>query len=208
MTTNDTILIAVLSAALDEIWLLRAALAHEAEVLEGYLAFKSFPTSRRDIADRQLTRMRSAARGDVLSAYAGTSSLSLANAALQLRTQVSLTIEEFAAERARTSRAGSDSPVERDELAAAVEEVRRLRMAAAYERAVIDVHTHYAAFPKSCRPAAVAQQERLADAARGRVSVAYAGTSASVLSGALVSAGADPCLTRGQYQAELRSRRA
>lgn len=61
------------SAALDEIYALRAALAYEARVVEAHLDFKSFPKSRRAIAEEQIERMRTAATHQALSAYEGLS---------------------------------------------------------------------------------------------------------------------------------------
>jgi hypothetical protein len=67
MTLEDPI--AELSAALDEIYRLRGALAYEAEVLNQHLSYKTFPKSRRDIAERQIGRMQQSARGDADLAY-------------------------------------------------------------------------------------------------------------------------------------------
>lgn len=50
------------SAALDEIYQLRAALASEARIVEAHLDLKSFPKSRRQFAEEQVNRMRAAAR--------------------------------------------------------------------------------------------------------------------------------------------------
>ncbi|PWK81665.1 hypothetical protein C8D88_11676 [Lentzea atacamensis] len=52
------------SEALDEIWRLRRLLAHEACIIEAHLGLKTFPRSRREIAEQQINRMRRAARGD------------------------------------------------------------------------------------------------------------------------------------------------
>lgn len=51
------------SDALDEIYGLRAALAYEARILEMHLAFKTFPKSRRRMAEQQIDRMRGAVSG-------------------------------------------------------------------------------------------------------------------------------------------------
>jgi hypothetical protein len=51
------------SDALDEIYELRAALAYEARILEMHLAFKTFPKSRRRMAEQQIDRMRGAVSG-------------------------------------------------------------------------------------------------------------------------------------------------
>lgn len=55
--------IANYSMALDEIYLLRAALADEARILDAHLDFKTFPLSRRKVAEQQVLRMRGMARG-------------------------------------------------------------------------------------------------------------------------------------------------
>lgn len=60
----------LLSAALDEIYRLRRALAYESGAIEAHLELRVFPKSRRFIAERQVERMRDAARGFSERAYA------------------------------------------------------------------------------------------------------------------------------------------
>lgn len=67
------------SAALDEIFRLRRALAYEAGVTEAHLSFSTFPKSRRAAADGQISRMREAARGHTQEAYANVPEWSLAS---------------------------------------------------------------------------------------------------------------------------------
>lgn len=57
-------------AALDEIYRLRVLLAHEAQIQGGHLMYKSFPKSRRDVAEHSIERMRRAARGQSVDATA------------------------------------------------------------------------------------------------------------------------------------------
>lgn len=57
--------------ALDEVYALRALLAHEALVLKAHLGYKTFPKSRRAIAEEQVERMQQAARGQVKQDYTG-----------------------------------------------------------------------------------------------------------------------------------------
>lgn len=59
------------SAALDEIYRLRRALAYEARVVETYLDYKSFPKTRRGVAEEQIKRMRASVIGGSESAYGG-----------------------------------------------------------------------------------------------------------------------------------------
>lgn len=59
------------SAALDEIYRLRAALAREAELRRDDLTLKTYPAGRRPIGQRAVERMNAAARGDVDGAYPG-----------------------------------------------------------------------------------------------------------------------------------------
>jgi hypothetical protein len=67
----------LLSAALDEIFRLRRALSYEAAVVEAhYAGYKTFPKSRRKIAEQQVARMRQAATQSLV-AYAGTPRASL-----------------------------------------------------------------------------------------------------------------------------------
>jgi hypothetical protein len=59
-----------LTAALDEIYLLRQAMAYEAAVLQEHTRFASFPKSRRVWATQQIERMRKAAESGGRAAYA------------------------------------------------------------------------------------------------------------------------------------------
>jgi hypothetical protein len=66
------------SAALDEIYHLRRALQFEARVVEAhYEDYKTFPKTRRAIAEEQVARMRTAATGKTERAYAGMNQQSL-----------------------------------------------------------------------------------------------------------------------------------
>lgn len=53
-----------LSRAIDEIYQLRLLLASEARILEAHLDFKTFPKSRRQIAEESVARLRSGALGN------------------------------------------------------------------------------------------------------------------------------------------------
>lgn len=57
--------------------------------------------------------------------------------------------------------------------AAALDEIYRLRTALAYEAEVISAHLSLATFPKSRRPAALEQIQRMRRAARGHIHDAY-----------------------------------
>jgi hypothetical protein len=57
------------SRALDEIYRLRSLLAYEATVLDAHLEYKTFPKSRRPIAEQQSARMRVAASGTDVTRY-------------------------------------------------------------------------------------------------------------------------------------------
>lgn len=52
------------SAALDEIYWLRVALAVEAEAQAGNLNFKTFPKSQRKATEQSIARMQACARGE------------------------------------------------------------------------------------------------------------------------------------------------
>lgn len=52
------------SAALDEIFALRSLAAHNALTIQAHLEYKSFPKSRRAIAETQVDRLTQAARGN------------------------------------------------------------------------------------------------------------------------------------------------
>lgn len=60
---NDATPLSDLSRAIDEIYELRTLLASEARILEAHLDFKTFPKSRRAIAEESVERMRAGARG-------------------------------------------------------------------------------------------------------------------------------------------------
>jgi collagenase-like PrtC family protease len=64
------------SAALDEIYRLRQALAYEADVVTAQTDLKLSKRRRSEI-DASVERLRAAARGEAQRVYAGTSSLSL-----------------------------------------------------------------------------------------------------------------------------------
>lgn len=77
--------------ALDEIWRLRRALAYEAGVVEAHLDLKTFPSSRRGIAARQVLRMQMAARGQAAGAYAGESARAMDASLVQAGASETLT---------------------------------------------------------------------------------------------------------------------
>lgn len=68
------------SVALDEIFVLRKALAHEALRQQVDLDFKTFPKSRRAIAEAAVERMQAAARGHAEHAYGDRSSHAMRHA--------------------------------------------------------------------------------------------------------------------------------
>lgn len=59
------------SAALDEVFALRGLAAHSAITTKVHLEYKTFPKSRRAIAEAQVERLTLAARGNALGAVAG-----------------------------------------------------------------------------------------------------------------------------------------
>jgi hypothetical protein len=77
---NDDDLLPHYSRALDEIYRLRTALAYEAGALTAHLEYKTFPKTRRALAEEQLLRMRRAAQGESEAAYAGIESWALESA--------------------------------------------------------------------------------------------------------------------------------
>lgn len=79
------------SAALDEILRLRRALAYEAGVTNAHLQFKSFPKSRRAMAEEQVRRMQQAARAGATMAYCGTEDWALRSAMSEARAEPTLT---------------------------------------------------------------------------------------------------------------------
>ena len=57
-----------LEAAVDEIYFLRSVLADEAAIIEAHLGYKTFPKTRRGIAEAQVVRMRRMAAGEMWAA--------------------------------------------------------------------------------------------------------------------------------------------
>lgn len=75
--SDETVPLENYTAALDEIYALRRALAYEARVVEAHLDYKTFPKSRREIAIEQVGRMRLAVKHSPWLAYAAQSSRSM-----------------------------------------------------------------------------------------------------------------------------------
>jgi hypothetical protein len=90
--------------ALDEIYALRRALAFEAGVVEAHMTYKSFPKSRRRIAEHQAERMRASARGDVQVQYSGCNAQSLHNAMTKAGASNTFTTASWKAECDRSLR--------------------------------------------------------------------------------------------------------
>lgn len=89
--TTDHDMLAHYSAALDEIYRLRRALAYEASVLAVHLELASFPKSRRRFAEEQIVRMRLAAQGATRAAYDEVSRPGMDHAAEEARMPKTLT---------------------------------------------------------------------------------------------------------------------
>lgn len=87
-----------------------------------------------------------------------------------------------------------------DDLSRALDEIWHLRRALAYEAAVNEAHLQLKTFPKSRRQIVLGQIERMREAARGAVLRAYAGLHTQSIDGAMDRAGAEPTLTRGQWE--------
>ena len=85
------------SAALDEIFRLRRALAFEADVVLAHTDYQTFPKTRRRFAEEQVHRMRQAARGDGQLAYAGHSYLDFDGAMHRAGAEHSLTRDQWEA---------------------------------------------------------------------------------------------------------------
>ena len=60
----------LLSSALDEIYALREMIASEARILEAHTEYRTFPKSRRAIANASILRMRNMARGHAVTELA------------------------------------------------------------------------------------------------------------------------------------------
>lgn len=172
---------------LDQIYFLRSLLAMEATVVEGHLAFKTFPTTRRQYSERSVDRMRRAARGVVN--YTHIAGVSPAGLASNMTAAGASAIFE-----PRTLVPEGDPLF--GHLLAAQYEVRELQVACATEARILECAVDYAAFPKSRRGIALAQIERLRAAAAG---TPFTLTSTECTD-AMRSAGADVTLTRSQWE--------
>lgn len=89
--------------ALDEIYSLRRALAYEAGRTAADLQYKTFPKSRRAIAENAINRMRSAARGFVEHAYGDRSTTVLHHAMREADAPTTLTRHAWETSRGLTS---------------------------------------------------------------------------------------------------------
>jgi hypothetical protein len=87
------------SEALDEIYRLRQLLAYEAQCVSATLEYKSFPKSRREVHERQVARMRAAARGEAEVQVAGMSSTVLRHCLREAGASQTLTRSQFEEER-------------------------------------------------------------------------------------------------------------
>lgn len=87
------------SAALDEIYELRAAMAHEADVLARHLELATFPKSRREAAEQQVDRMNAAARGSARITYRTTGTEAKQEALRSIGASPTLTRGQWEAER-------------------------------------------------------------------------------------------------------------
>lgn len=96
-------------AALDEIRALRAAAAYEASAIEAHLSYKTFPKSRRGIAEEQIERLQAAARGDAAVAYADRSHLSVRHALHDAGAAAKLTVTDWENNRPGLRRADATS---------------------------------------------------------------------------------------------------
>lgn len=97
----------------------------------------------------------------------------------------------------------TDQSIDHDVLAhysAALDEIRRLRIALAYEAAVLAVHLDYATFPKSRRMVAEGQVNRMRHAARGGSQAAYADVSLLSLKHTADEVGGPAKLTRADWE--------
>lgn len=95
---ESTIKLSHYSAALDEIFRLRTALAFEALVTEAHLGYRTFPKTRRRYAEEQAERMRECARGQALTAFAGRSWQSLRTGLREAGAAETLTREQWETE--------------------------------------------------------------------------------------------------------------
>lgn len=86
------------SLALDEIFRLRRALAHEAAILVVHTEYATFPKSRRKIAENQISRMALSARGGAEAAYAGMNQESLRSSLIEAGASQTLTRAQWEAE--------------------------------------------------------------------------------------------------------------
>lgn len=99
--TSDevTVPLAWISAALDEIWMLRRLAADEALIRQRDLDLRTFPQSRRATAEACIRRLRQAARGDVSGALRGISWATLDIGMRQAEAPTTLTRHQWETEK-------------------------------------------------------------------------------------------------------------
>jgi hypothetical protein len=90
------------SRALDEVFVLRRALAVEARVTAAHLLLKTFPASRRFLAEQQVERMRESARGNASAAYYHMAGVALQNCLREAGADEGLTRAQWENTSART----------------------------------------------------------------------------------------------------------
>jgi hypothetical protein len=194
------------NAAMDEIYALRAAMASEAVLLREHLTYKTFPKSRRTIAEEQVERMFLAARGRVTLAYAGHSFFSLDVSILRTGASKALTVDAWAATQSEESRYFGRPLIEaRQHLDWAVEEINGLRRGIAYEADVLTNHVN-PYFPVAAGRIVAEQLKRMRHAAIGETFTAYRPLR-SMQKSSLTVAGADQCLSNGMWLEDQQMRR-
>lgn len=97
--TPQTVPLALLSRALDEIYALRQLVAYEADIRVADLGYATYPKSRRKVALARIEALRQAARGQAQEAVAGTSYLSLRHAMREAGASAVLTWHAWQRER-------------------------------------------------------------------------------------------------------------
>lgn len=200
--TKTTEFTKLFDETVDEIYFLRCAFAYEAAQIPAYLAFKSFPKSRRDVAENQMERFRLAAAGSAGVAIAGLSTRSLDGASRDLGIDPN----------ARPYRRLYNE--DRNEYDA-LTELFNLRRQAAYEAVVVRVHIiNENTFPKTAGKLIIAQTERLVRMATGYARAVNAeqadldrsaGRQVAAGQPSLIALGLPPTLTNWEYVEKLQA---
>lgn len=147
-----------------------------ADEIAGFLALKTFPRGRRPETEKQVSRLRGAARGEVETAYAAVPNQRLRRAMRIGEAETVYSVDRWLKECESRGHGAAHvtSMIKPDDAYRLhVREIAAIRAALAYEAGGLAATLEYATFPKSPRPAATNLVGRMRQAARGDVESSF-----------------------------------